>query len=525
MILRKTVLLPGFCAFVILAGGLGQQSPLAAAADAGTVNGIVFFDRNGDGVRDPDEPGFPGIVVTLFGKKTNKSSLYLVTRTDSKGRFAFPGELIGRDSTYTVSTGGAPRMAVIATSYHPARTFYTAIDGNDKNPGSREQPFRTIGHAVPLLEAGDLLYVRQGEYREHVSTVSRPLGGGSGWDRPIVLAGMPGETIVVRPPERDSGEPLVDLAFPRQQYLVFDNLVLDAADATVPFRSQSPDGKELPSSHIRLINCELAQSNRSAVSFVGDDHQFINCRIHDNGHAESDHGLIVSGARSLIHGCDIYHNAGCGICFSQAAPGTASNNLIRGNRIHDNSPTGAGSPGIGLRAGRKNLVYDNIIWGNPYGIVIDTRGSDEQILNNTIYGNRGPGVAIAGDKETHDNVVRNNILIRNREPNLFDSWSTTTVKDHNMVDGDPRFRDPEGNDFHLQAGSPAIDAGVAIPEVRTDFDGVPRPQGKAYDRGAYEYSEDSFVVTTGSHVSSIYAGQTHPILIGFTKKAASKVGR
>ena len=414
---------------------------------------------------------------------------------------------------------------MIATSYHPTRTFYTATDGNDKNPGNREQPFRTIGHAVPLLEAGDLLYVRQGEYREHISTVSRPLGGGSGWDRPIVLAGMPGETVVVRPPERDSGEPLVDLAFPRQQYLVFDNMVLDASDATVPFRSQSRDGKELPPSHIRLINCELAESNRSAVSFVGNDHQFINCRIHDNGHEDSDHGLIVSGSSSLIHGCDIYHNFGCGIYFSLAAPGTASNNVIRGNRIHDNCPTGR-APGIGLSAGRKNMVYDNVIWGNLYGIMISEHGYEEQILNNTIYGNRGPGVGVGEDKETHDNLVRNNILIRNREPNLLLWRQTTTVQDHNMVDGDPRFCDPLGNDFHLKKDSPAIGRGIAIPDVRTDFDGIPRPpQGKSCDLGAYEYSEDSFVVTTGSHVSSIYAGQTHAIVIGFSKKAASNVGR
>jgi chitodextrinase len=46
---------------------------------------------------------------------------------------------------------------------------------------------------------------------------------------------------------------------------------------------------------------------------------------------------------------------------------------------------------------------------------------------------------------------------------------------------------PAQNDFHLQASSPAIDEGLALAEVPTDKDGVPRPQGQGYDLGTYEY--------------------------------------
>ena len=45
-------------------------------------------------------------------------------------------------------------------------------------------------------------------------------------------------------------------------------------------------------------------------------------------------------------------------------------------------------------------------------------------------------------------------------------------------------------DYHLQAGSPAIDAGATV-AVTDDFDGNPRPQGQAYDIGAFEWSSDS----------------------------------
>lgn len=41
-------------------------------------------------------------------------------------------------------------------------------------------------------------------------------------------------------------------------------------------------------------------------------------------------------------------------------------------------------------------------------------------------------------------------------------------------------------DMHLQAGSPAIDHGITT-TIMADFDGVLRPQGTAFDLGAFEY--------------------------------------
>jgi len=41
-------------------------------------------------------------------------------------------------------------------------------------------------------------------------------------------------------------------------------------------------------------------------------------------------------------------------------------------------------------------------------------------------------------------------------------------------------------DYHLQSGSPAIDAGYIVP-VTNDFDSNPRLQGASCDIGAYEY--------------------------------------
>ena len=87
------------------------------------------------------------------------------------------------------------------------------------------------------------------------------------------------------------------------------------------------------------------------------------------------------------------------------------------------------------------------------------------------------------------------------------------------MDGNPRFRDLASDDFHLLPDSPAVDTGAAIPEVRSDHDGIPRPQGKAYDRGAYEYSPESLVPTTTAYTGIFTSGQNYPLVIGFTIKS------
>jgi hypothetical protein len=81
-------------------------------------------------------------------------------------------------------------------------------------------------------------------------------------------------------------------------------------------------------------------------------------------------------------------------------------------------------------------------------------------------------------------MLKNNILYQNR--GTIQDLGSGTNQSHNLVT-DPKFIDPSANNFHLQPNSPAIDAGITIPEVTTDFDGITRPQGNAYDIGAYEF--------------------------------------
>ena len=72
---------------------------------------------------------------------------------------------------------------------------YVATNGNDSNPGTLEQPWRTITKAVQSLRAGYTLYVRGGTYTERVTGFTLPSGTSSSR---ITMRAYPGERPVVK---------------------------------------------------------------------------------------------------------------------------------------------------------------------------------------------------------------------------------------------------------------------------------------------------------------------------------------
>jgi hypothetical protein len=75
--------------------------------------------------------------------------------------------------------------------------------------------------------------------------------------------------------------------------------------------------------------------------------------------------------------------------------------------------------------------------------------------------------------------VRNTLFLGGTAP--AEAFETS-----NLAVGAASFVNAAADDYHLAAGSPAIDTAAVIGAVTTDRDGVSRPRGAAYDVGAFE---------------------------------------
>lgn len=146
-------------------------------------------------------------------------------------------------------------------------------------------------------------------------------------------------------------------------------------------------------------------------------------------------------------------------------------------------------------------LYQNVIWeahGNGIEFWDEWRenGSGEgqmtgnRIFNNTIYQTGLGGIRL---QDVENTEVVNNILALNDEEAITGEAIANNTVSHNLfhfrydwqepagsdyVVGDPLFIDPAHGDFQLQAGSPAVDAGLDM--------GLPFA-GAAPDIGAVEY--------------------------------------
>jgi parallel beta-helix repeat protein len=362
------------------------------------------------------------------------------------------------------------------SSASEAATFYVAPNGNDYGPGTESQPLRNIAKGVSVLRAGDTLLIKQGTYAESINSNIIPMARGSSWSAPVTIAAYPGHMVVLRP--GSTGE-VINLAQPSIQYLVFDRLVIDSTNAN--FGVSITNGAR----YIKIQNSEVKNARLSGIHFSDGAgyNQLINLKVHDNGTNRYDHGIYIATSHNLVEGCEIYNNSAYGVhVYNSASGARADNNVVQRSIIRNNGVRDESSAGIILSSGEENGAYNNIVVSNPHGISVSHRAWNSKVYNNVISGNRHNGIDVANGSTGA--LLKNNIVYKNGV-DIHDAGSATVLA--NNLTRDPKFVDPAAGNFSLQANSPAIDAGTTVIEVRDDFNGVPRPQGTAYDIGAYEF--------------------------------------
>src|SRR6266540_2306124 len=250
----------------------------------------------------------------------------------------------------------------------------------------------------------------------------------------------------------------------------------------------------------------------------------------------SNYGLHVDTSSNVtVSGNEAFGNARG---YSRAAPGIDGrgyNNTVDRNISHDNEDSGFQF----YTGSHDNLVVDNLSYGNGDHGIDDLGSTNQRIISNTVYDNVAAGINVEGSSTGA--TIENNIAVDNgiNSPRTsgnirVDSTSTTgTTVNYNLVflsvpdvmyqwgsdkydslqafraatgmeshgdQDDPSWVSAASGDFHLLAGSPAIDSAdsAVSGETSTDLEGLPRADDpdthnsgagvrKYDDRGAYEF--------------------------------------
>ncbi len=336
------------------------------------------------------------------------------------------------------SNGVLARMAAPAVD-----TRYVSPSGSDRNPGTFERPWRTLGRGVRSLRPGQRLRVRAGTYPEWV-VVAR--SGAPG--HRIVIEAYPGEWPVV------TGRLKIEGDHVRVSGIRFEGGTSANRRGVLIYVAGGDD--------VVVSRCEITGAVLSGIYLEGaDGARVVHNRIHHNGtHDNLDHGIYwSSGEGGLVAGNVVYDNHAKGIQLYPDADGI----VVSQNTVVGNGRIGIVIGGEGTTSDR-NVIVNNVVafndWEGIRGYWGGHVGVGNEVLNNLVFGNgRGSGRV---DVAAHGLEVRENLSV------------------------DPLFAELDAGDFHLAAGSPAVDRAVRRYSLRTDLEGRPRLVDRAPDLGAYE---------------------------------------
>jgi photosystem II stability/assembly factor-like uncharacterized protein len=166
-----------------------------------------------------------------------------------------------------------------------------------------------------------------------------------------------------------------------------------------------------------------------------------------------------------------------GACIFVTHGFTFTNNVVAGN-------TAAEAGGLVLMAFEEGGVVTNntLAENSDAAIVVGTWTTPVTFTNNIVV-SHAVGISVT---EGSTATVRYTLW----DGNGVDIAGPGVVSQTHAVAGDPAFAYPAAHDYHLTAGSAAINAGDPAgvpPAPPDDADGVARPVGVAVDLGAYEW--------------------------------------
>jgi len=416
---------------------------------------------------------------------------------------------------------------VVAGAAARGGTYYVAATGSDSNAGTSDQPWLTLDRAVNAAQPGDTISVGPGTYAGCTITASGQEG------KPKVLkAGTPGTvTLNALGPRNRKGSILEVYKSVEETvgYWVIDGIKVEAGG--------DKGGIDLRhTTHCAVVNCESVGARTWGIYASYAESLVLENNVSHNVGRE--HGYYVANGsdNGVIRGNKAFDATGQGIQINAdvtmpESDGISSNFLVEANIVHDVGGVGLNMDGVERSTFRNNLVYN---FGDKgltlFAIDAAVASRNNRVLNNTIVSRSdGKSYFCLTIRHTNDpskpapvgNKLFNNILYHyntagvgsmNVDKTGFEGFESdyNVVMDYFGMDDNEQhetlaqwrergydkhsiqaaaaelFAAPDVFDFHLKAGSPAVDKGTKLEDVTQDLDGKKRPQSAAYDIGCYE---------------------------------------
>lgn len=401
--------------------------------------------------------------------------------------------------------------------------------------GTASSPFGRIQHALDAAQPGDTVWVSSGTYREALRSVR----AGASSARVTVRATVARQALVTVP-----GTVLrVD-----HPYHAFDGLVLDGQFALADLVDVNSGASGLVLRNMEIRRTSKDCVDMGAPQNVLVEGSLIHHCLNAAGGRTDAHGIVAGAVRGLtIRKTEIHTFSGDGL---QVDPGRSSpgwdNVLVDASTIWLQplpAPVNGFAAGVvpgenaidtkastsytrarltvrnstfrGFRGGLiSNMAALNlkehvlasvervtvqasaiafrlrypalvtlsnaVVHDSATAVRYEDGITDLKVWNSTIgLGVKTPFQAASSSSSVLD--VRNLLVVGAYLPAQASRSST------NMTIGDGAFVNARGGDYRLVAGAPAIDRGATLSSVRVDRAGVTRPQGPAYDVGAYEF--------------------------------------
>ncbi len=247
-----------------------------------------------------------------------------------------------------------------------AKTYYVAINGNDANPGTASQPWRTLAKAGKQVRPGDLVMIGAGTYSEMLQ---------------VTRSGTAAANIVFLGDK--ANPPVIEATGKRHGVIIWG------------------------ASHIRIQGLRIQKSLRSGIHIHdhadsvdhGADFNVIEGNFVQECGKDGLNGIYVGGHNNRIIDNQVLDSGRLTSATSGEGHGIyvlGNNNLVRGNRVVRSAKVGIRM--LGENNGiESNQVVDNRDFGLTIWVDSPLKGENITIMKNVFENNRRGGISIYGE--------------------------------------------------------------------------------------------------------------------------------